>query len=364
MVRTRRGATTGEADDNASDGDVEIFDERPPAAPPRPRPAAGRGRQAFGAVDPNQGRKRKARPPPDQRDDKRPKKHRETVPYDVDVDNAHDEQQATEYVVDLYKHYKSVESTWPIEAYIEFQQDINAKMRAVLVDWLVEVHLKFKMLQPTLYLTVQIIDRYLSSKQIHRKKLQLLGVSALFVACKYEEIYPPEVADFTYITDHAYAAEEVLDMEMKILLELDWKITAPNAHLWIERLCAVCRASSRVKHRAEYYSQRTLQEYALLDFKPSQIAAAAVHLSLVAEARENRDNRECWPRPCERLTGYTQLELYACAKAISFHVNGGVDSKRRLVACKKKFGRHDFAEVSSTGKCPVLKRPRELALES
>ena len=216
MVRTRRGATTGEADDNASDGDVEIFDERPPAAPPRPRPAAGRGRQAFGAVDPNQGRKRKARPPPDQRDDKRPKKHRETVPYDVDVDNAHDEQQATEYVVDLYKHYKSVESTWPIEAYIEFQQDINAKMRAVLVDWLVEVHLKFKMLQPTLYLTVQIIDRYLSSKQIHRKKLQLLGVSALFVACKYEEIYPPEVADFTYITDHAYAAEEVLDMEMKI----------------------------------------------------------------------------------------------------------------------------------------------------
>ena len=153
-------------------------------------------------------------------------------------------------------------------------------------------------------------------------------------------------------------------MEMKILLELDWKITAPNAHLWIERLCAVSRASSRVKHRAEYYSQRTLQEYALLDFKPSQIAAAAVHLALVAEARENRDNRECWPRPCERLTGYTQLELYACAKAISFHVNGGVDSKRRLVACKKKFGRHDFAEVSSTGKCPVLKRPRELALES
>ena len=85
----------------------------------------------------------------------------------------------------------------------------------------------------------------------------MLGVSALFVACKYEEIYPPEVADFTYITDHAYAAK-ALDMEMKILLEFDWKITAPNAHLWIERLCAVCRASSRVKHRAKYYSQRTL----------------------------------------------------------------------------------------------------------
>lgn len=363
MVRTRRGATTGQAEDNDSDGDVEIFDEQvAPPAPPARRPL---GRQAFGAVDPNQGRKRKARQQPEARlEDKPRKRTRDTIPYDVDVDNRDDEQQATEYVVDLYKHYKSVEANWPVEAYIEFQQDINAKMRAVLVDWLVEVHLKFKMLQPTLYLTVQIIDRYLSSKQIHRKKLQLLGVSALFVACKYEEIYPPEVADFTYITDHAYAAEEVLDMEMKILLELDWKITAPNSHLWIERLCAVSRASSRVKHRAEYYSQRTLQEYALLEFKPSLIASAAVHLSLVAEARENRDHRECWPLPCEHLSGYTSLEIYACAKAISFHVNGGVDSKRRLVACKKKFSRHDFAEVSGAGRCPVLKRPRELALEA
>lgn len=90
-------------------------------------------------------------------------------------------------------------------------------MRAILVDWLVEVHLKFKLVPETLYLTVNLIDRYLELVQVPRQKLQLIGVTAMLIASKYEEIYAPEVRDFVYITDRAYTKEEILDQEFDML---------------------------------------------------------------------------------------------------------------------------------------------------
>lgn len=88
---------------------------------------------------------------------------------------------------------------------------MNESMRAILVDWLVEVHAKFKLLPETLFLTVNIIDRFLTIvKPIKRAKLQLVGVTALLIATKYEEIYPPTIKDLVYITDNAYSKEEIL----------------------------------------------------------------------------------------------------------------------------------------------------------
>jgi len=86
-------------------------------------------------------------------------------------------------------------------------------MRSVLLDWLVDVHYKFKLLPETLFLTVNLIDRYLEKVEINRKRLQLVGVTSMFIASKYEEIYAPEVKDFAYVTDSAYTKQEILDME-------------------------------------------------------------------------------------------------------------------------------------------------------
>lgn len=91
-------------------------------------------------------------------------------------------------------------------------------MRSILIDWLVEVHYKFKLVPETLYLTVNLIDRYLSIQQVKRDKLQLVGVTCMFIACKYEEIYPPIVKDFVCITDKAYTKEEILELESKVLV--------------------------------------------------------------------------------------------------------------------------------------------------
>lgn len=108
-------------------------------------------------------------------------------------------------------------------------------MRGILVDWIIEVHLKFKLLPETLFLTVSLIDRYLEKTQIMRTKLQLVAVSAMLIASKYEEIYAPEVRDFVFITDNAYTKEEILTMEMSILTTLQFNITTPSAFRFLER---------------------------------------------------------------------------------------------------------------------------------
>lgn len=83
-------------------------------------------------------------------------------------------------------------------------------MRAILVDWIIEVHLKFKLLPETLFVTVSLIDRFLEKQVVSRTKLQLVGVTAMLIASKYEEIYAPEVRDFVFITDNAYSRSEIL----------------------------------------------------------------------------------------------------------------------------------------------------------
>ncbi len=84
------------------------------------------------------------------------------------------------------------------------QSDINGEMRKILIDWLIKVHLKFKLLSETLFMTIALIDRYLDRAKVNREHLQLVGVASLFISCKYEEIYPPQTKDFVEITDNTY----------------------------------------------------------------------------------------------------------------------------------------------------------------
>ncbi len=78
---------------------------------------------------------------------------------------------------------------------------MNENIRAVLVDWIINVHMKFKLLPETLFITVNLIDRFLSKYSIDRAQVQLLGVASLLIATKYEEIYPPSLKDLIYITE-------------------------------------------------------------------------------------------------------------------------------------------------------------------
>ena len=98
------------------------------------------------------------------------------------------------------------------------------------MDWLVEVHYRFRLKSETLYQTVWIIDAYLSLYPIIRARLQLLGIAALLISCKVQEIYYPQLNELIDITDGAYIKEELTQMEAHILKVLNFNIMAPNAN--------------------------------------------------------------------------------------------------------------------------------------
>lgn len=111
----------------------------------------------------------------------------------IDAADANNELAMVEYVDDIYKFYKMTEDEYRVCNYMPWQNHINEKMRMILIDWLVEVHNKFELFPETLYLTIDLVDRYLSTKVVSRKELQLIGISSMLLACKYEEIWAPEV---------------------------------------------------------------------------------------------------------------------------------------------------------------------------
>lgn len=96
------------------------------------------------------------------------------------------------------------------------QQDVNTSMRAILVDWLVEVSQEYKLVSETLFLAVNYIDRFLSQGAVPRRKLQLVGITCMLIAAKYEEIYAPQIDEFCYITDNTYTRDEMLAMEQQV----------------------------------------------------------------------------------------------------------------------------------------------------
>lgn len=107
-------------------------------------------------------------------------------------------------------------------------------MRQILIDWLLDVHKRFRLVPETIHITVNIIDRYLMKRQVTRDQLQLLGVTALHIAGQYEEIGPPSLSDLVYTTDSAYTAPDILRMQTSILSELEFSFTFPTALSFLE----------------------------------------------------------------------------------------------------------------------------------
>uniref|UniRef100_A0A673JS86 Cyclin B2 n=1 Tax=Sinocyclocheilus rhinocerous TaxID=307959 RepID=A0A673JS86_9TELE len=133
---------------------------------------------------------------------------------DIDEGDADMPQLCPEYVKDIYAYLRSLESKQSVRPLYMRGYDINGRMRALLVDWLIQVHSRFQLLQETLYMTVAILDRFLQVQPVTRKKLQLVGVTAMLIACKYEEMYVPMVGDFAYIVDDAFTKAQIREMEI------------------------------------------------------------------------------------------------------------------------------------------------------
>jgi len=211
------------------------------------------------------------------------------VPAEVaDIDGASDQlnpQLCVEYASAIYSYLRRVEDGLSIRE--DFLQGcpVNGKMRAVLVDWLVEVHSQFKLLQETLYMTVYVIDKFLQSEgvTIRREKLQLVGVTAMFIASKVEEIFSPEINDFVYITDNAYTSAEIREMELRMLRTLWFDFSRPHPLHFLRRNSKAGDVDVLQHTLAKYLVEMSLPEYTLAHIPPSLLASAALYLSLMLQ---------------------------------------------------------------------------------
>lgn len=118
---------------------------------------------------------------------------------------------------------------------VQLPTEVKDTSRAFLVEWIIDVHRKFRLMPETLYVTVFLIDRFLSLKQIKKSQLHILGVTSLLISTKYEEIYPPDLKDLLSVSENKFSRAEVLAMEQDMLKTLQFDITAPTSYRFLER---------------------------------------------------------------------------------------------------------------------------------
>lgn len=262
-----------------------------------------------------------------------------TSEVEADGEASSDPQQVGEYAQDIFQvlmHKELVDL--PSPTYMDRQVHVNAKMRAILVDWLVDVHKKYKMGSDTLFLAVQLIDRYLEVQVTAKSHLQLVGATALMIAAKFEEVHPPQVKEFVYVTDKAYSREDVLKMEVCMLKALQFKICCPTAMHFLESYQNVNGCTDAHRDLAQYLLELSLMEYKMLKYTPSHLAAAAILLS------NKLLRRPSWSTAAVTHTKMTEPMLKECAKGMCALLE--CSESNSLQAVRRKFSQTKYNSVA------------------
>lgn len=157
----------------------------------------------------------------------------------------------------------------------DVQTDINAKMRGILIDWLYTVKVSYNIQDDTIFMCINIVDRYLSKIDIPRKNLQLVGVTSLFIAVKCCEACIHPVSDFTHLCKKIYTADQILEMEQSIVKTLDFAFCVPTV---VSFLPYFSRHISSDGKLLQYLTDITLPSYNITKYPPSHVAAAIVML--------------------------------------------------------------------------------------
>ncbi|KAJ4926237.1 hypothetical protein JOQ06_008418, partial [Pogonophryne albipinna] len=254
-----------------------------------------------------------------------------TAVRDVDADDYENPMLCSEYVKEIYKYLRQLEVEQNVRATYLQGHEVTGNMRAILVDWLVQVSLKFRLLQETMYLTVGIIDRFLQDNPVPKKQLQLVGVTAMFLASKYEEMYPPEISDFAYVTDKAYTTAEIRDMEMAILRVLKFQLGRPLPLQFLRRASKVYEVTAEQHTLAKYLLELTMVDYEMVHMPPSIVASASLALSLkVLDAGE-------WDVTLQHYMEYTAESLIPVMAHIAKNVLKVNDGTTKHMAIKGKY---------------------------
>ena len=186
-----------------------------------------------------------------------------------------------EYLNEIYSNLLYDEKEIKLKpkiGYMKKQNDINEQMRAILIDWLIEVHYRFRLKSETLFQTVWIIDTYLSIYPIIRARLQLLGIASLLISCKSQEIYYPQLNELIDITDGAYIKEELIEMETHVLKVLNFNIVSPTSNDFYNIIAKAFNFDGRQYLLGKYFLESSLIDYQMIKYSPSVIAVSCAYI--------------------------------------------------------------------------------------
>lgn len=259
------------------------------------------------------------------------------LPFDQDDDP----EVVSEYARSIFKNMRIREVKFPISDYLCKPGSLTTgAMRGILVDWLVEVQENFQLYHETLYLTVKLIDSYLQHRNTKKEFLQLVGATALFIACKIEEFQAPPLDDFQYICDDAYTKKNFLEMEIRIFKTLDFDINIPVAYRYLRRFARVTSMGMELLTLSRYILELSLQEAVFIVIPSSQMAAGCLCLAM------KMTNEDGWDINHVYHTGYKEEELVVLMKQLNQMLIDVPNSKLRTITTK--YSHHVHFSVAKT----------------
>lgn len=217
-------------------------------------------------------------------------------------------------------------------------------MRSILIDWLVDAHRDLAYILETLHLAVSLVDRYLQiDRTVDRNNLQLVGVCALWVAAKYEEMYVANLKDYVSLADNAFTEDDVIKMEHKMLVAIDWTLGLPHAIHFLKRFSKLAKVQPKEYVLGKYLLEIALVTYEICYVKPSMLAAAAVCLS-VAILNDLNNPSTVWTDELAEKVSYTYTELREIVIQLAQVLIKQETSKYQTV--KKKYSESKFYKIS------------------
>uniref|UniRef100_A0A1I7UIU9 G2/mitotic-specific cyclin-B3 n=1 Tax=Caenorhabditis tropicalis TaxID=1561998 RepID=A0A1I7UIU9_9PELO len=209
-----------------------------------------------------------------------------------------------EYFDDILKYMMHRQTQIrPSATYFTRQPQLNEEMRMILIDWFNDVVKEYRLQKETFHLAVKLVDRVLSFLNVGKAQFQLVGTTALMIAAKYEEIFPPEIVEFAVITDNTYRLSEILSMERFILGKFQFVIATPTAAWFGACFAKRMRFTPKMIKALNYLLDLSLIEVHFLEYRPSDIAAAAVCFTNM------QFDLEAWPATMEEDTGIKTKDL-------------------------------------------------------
>uniref|UniRef100_A0A6B2L9T3 Uncharacterized protein n=1 Tax=Arcella intermedia TaxID=1963864 RepID=A0A6B2L9T3_9EUKA len=246
------------------------------------------------------------------------------------------------YAEDIHETHKLKEASQKLVDFMSAQPEITPQMRSILVDWLGEVSEEYDLAPDTLFLAVNYIDRFLSACVVQRCQLQLVGITCMLIACKYEEIQAPFVEDFVHITDCTYTREEILKTELYILNKLNFSLTVCTIRNFLPRFMCLAELDQdrTATFLSQYLSELSLSIHSInQSYPPSLIASAVVFIT-----RGVLRSSDQWPLVMRYYTGYSAVDLKACVMEICA-AHGVANSNGKNPSSKDKYTSQKYGKV-------------------